>query len=601
MYKSDYRKIGLVGEGQFGKVYGAINRQTGELVALKELNRHKISTKQFLREIRILLRTQHPNVLSFYGIEHEQQKRYLITEYCNAGTLRDLLNREQFSLSLKCKLRIIADVLQGLKYIHQEDIIHRDLKPENILLCLTNKGWFPKISDFGVAKIQSEDKDYNASAMGDTGSPAYMAPEQFYGKYSPQSDIYAIGIILFELLTGDRPFLGTPAEIMTGHLNQSPQFPDNIPDILKTIIQKALEKLPINRFRTAEEMRSEIIQATIKLSQGNESLFAQIPYQAIDYQLIANEELKSKINNLAIHNFYLYQTSPQQLIVEKINFDPETQNITYQSKNTYELPSEIIDLQLVAHGCTVIVCDNSGSNHYSLWHIDEKPHKLIEWDSDFFAYAVSNNLSWLAINKSQNNEHGFELFNLQKSTSITPLIEDFIPQQIINLNRNNGVVIYTQNNLDNEETYFRFFNRRGDWYNTYSIDSCIDKVIYHPSSKSIFLTKEKQTNYLLLINFIPFTIRRLALNFTADFYLASQQGFICASEEGRIAFLDLSGDYLGEINIQENIIAIAVFEDDKFIVIVEKEGQRIRQVYQVNLPPQQDVDFEQNFLTNEEN
>ncbi len=340
--KSSYRKIGLIGEGQFGKVYSAINRYTGELLALKELNPQEISTKQFLKEIRILLKIQHPYVLRFYGIEHDKNKRYLITEYCEGGTLRDLLNQDQI-LSIEYKLSIIINILEGLNYIHQQDIIHRDLKPENILLSVKNQGWLPKISDFGVAKVREEELDYNSSTMGDTGSPAYMSPEQFYGKYSHQSDIYAMGIILLELLIGHRPFIGSPSEIMLGHLNQVPTIPETIPDFLQVIILKALEKLPARRFRTAQEMRTEILNATLNLSASNNSFFDRIPYKLLDFDLIDNQEIDENINCLVLNDSYIYEVTTKDLIINLFNFDLETKKIIIETQNLCSLDSEIID------------------------------------------------------------------------------------------------------------------------------------------------------------------------------------------------------------------------------------------------------------------
>ena len=131
--KSDYRRVGLVGQGQFGKVYGGINRYTGELVALKELNADEISTRQFLSEVNILLTLQHPHIVSCLGVEYQNQKRYLMSEYCDGGTLRTFID-QKFDLSIEQKLKLIIDILNGLDYIHNNDIIHRDLKPDNILL-----------------------------------------------------------------------------------------------------------------------------------------------------------------------------------------------------------------------------------------------------------------------------------------------------------------------------------------------------------------------------------------------------------------------------------------------------------------------------------
>ncbi len=171
-------------------------------------------------------------------------------------------------------------------------------------------------------------------------------------------------------------------------------------------------------------------------------------------------------------------------------------------------------------------------NQYFLYYFDSQFHPLIHWKTDTCVYALSKNLTWLALN----NSHGFELISLIHNLSIKQLIIDFIPEQIISLDEDHGVVIYKQNNLNFQETYFRFFNRRGNWYDTYIVSSSLHKVIHHPALNNTFLAREKCTNNLLLINFNPFYISRIPLNFRADYYLAAENSFICASEQGEIAF-----------------------------------------------------------------
>ena len=256
--------LSLAGEGQFGKVYSAIHRQTGELFALKQLDAQKFSTKKFLRETRILLSLDHENIIRCQGLEHSKKHRFLVTEYCDSGTLRDFID-SSISLNIEQKLKIIVDILSGLSSVHLKGIIHRDLKPENILLTVSPNGWVAKISDFGVAKIESEDKGNDTNSLGDTGSPAYMAPEQFYGKYSYSSDIYGMGIVLYELLTGKRPFSGSPKEIMIGHLNYLPDIPSDLPPLLQDTLKMALAKLPSHRFRTAKEMKAQILRCLLAL------------------------------------------------------------------------------------------------------------------------------------------------------------------------------------------------------------------------------------------------------------------------------------------------------------------------------------------------
>lgn len=265
---SKYRILRLVGQGQFGRVFCAIHRKTGRLVALKELDRQRLSTHNFLRELRFLLSLQHPNIVTCQALEYSQTGRYLVMDYCQAGTLRNLMQSEP-QLSLVQQLKLIADVLAGLEHAHNRGIVHCDIKPENILLSLDTTGWIARISDFGIARLSQEDY---SSDLGFTGSPAYMAPERFYGKYSPSSDLYAIGVLLFELAVGHRPFSGLPGELMSAHLNQPVKVPDTVPFLLRSTISTALQKLPARRFASATEMLK-----SIRLAAEVESLSCHTP------------------------------------------------------------------------------------------------------------------------------------------------------------------------------------------------------------------------------------------------------------------------------------------------------------------------------------
>ncbi|HHP7246221.1 MAG TPA: serine/threonine-protein kinase [Elainellaceae cyanobacterium] len=252
--QSNYHLLGLVGQGQFGRVFCAIHRKTGRLVALKSLDHQRFPTHQFLRELRFLLSLQHPNIVTCHALEHTYAGRYLVMDYCEGGTLRSLIS-ENDPLNLHQIIRLISDILMGLEHAHNRRIIHCDVKPENILLSVQSEGWLARISDFGIARLCQDLSDKEA---GNTGSPAYMAPERFYGQYSITSDLYAVGILLFELIAGYRPFSGTPSELMSAHLNQVIKFPDVIPVALRPILHISLQKLSARRFRSAADMLSMI-------------------------------------------------------------------------------------------------------------------------------------------------------------------------------------------------------------------------------------------------------------------------------------------------------------------------------------------------------
>lgn len=254
LQRSKYRILGLVEQGQFGRVFCAIHQETGRLVALKELDRQRLPTQNFLRELRFLLSLQHPNIVTFQAIEYTQTRRYLVMDYCEGGTLRNLI-QPKVQLSLIQSLKLIADVLEGLEHAHNRGIVHCDIKPENILLSWDTTGWIARISDFGIARLSQE---VYSSDLGFTGSPAYMAPERFYGKYSPSSDLYAVGVLLFKLAVGYRPFSGLPGALMSAHLNQRVRVPDTVPFLLQSTISTALQKLPARRFASATEMLEQI-------------------------------------------------------------------------------------------------------------------------------------------------------------------------------------------------------------------------------------------------------------------------------------------------------------------------------------------------------
>jgi serine/threonine protein kinase len=262
--RSKYRILGLVGQGQFGRVYCAVNRQTGQLVALKSLEHQRFPTHKFLRELRFLLSLQHPNIVTCQALEHTATGRYLVMDYCEGGTLRSLMSDRQH-LTLRQRLKLIIDTLQGLDHAHSREIIHCDIKPENILLNLQPTGWTARISDFGIARLNQE---VGAQGLGNTGSPAYMAPERFYGQYPLSSDLYAVGILLFELLVGHRPFSGTPGELMFAHLNCPVKIPDTIPKAWQSIILMALQKLSARRFQSAGAMLTAIREVATQEDLG---------------------------------------------------------------------------------------------------------------------------------------------------------------------------------------------------------------------------------------------------------------------------------------------------------------------------------------------
>jgi serine/threonine protein kinase len=217
-----------------------------------------------LRELRFLLSLEHPNIANCTALEQSATGRQLVLDYCEAGTLRQLMEQSA-PVSLAEILTWVAQVLEALDHAHSQGIVHCDIKPENILLGIVPGAWQVKISDFGIARLSQELRTQGIS--GATGSPAYMAPERFYHQYSAASDLYAVGVILFELVMGERPFTGTPKPAHGGpsQSNFIP-IPEDLPDPLQDFLRKALQKLVARRYRTAVAMKTALATLRDSLS-----------------------------------------------------------------------------------------------------------------------------------------------------------------------------------------------------------------------------------------------------------------------------------------------------------------------------------------------
>jgi len=200
-----YRILELIGRGGMATVYKAYQPGTERLVALKVLLNHlvqdSLAIQRFQQEARIIAGLEHRNIVPVYDSGQQDGTLYLVMRYMRAGTVQDIIARGP--LPLRDALSIISDVAAALDYAHALGIIHRDIKPNNILV--DNEG-HAYLTDFGLAKVLgATDEMTNTSMM--MGTPAYMAPEQALGRpVTPQTDIYALGAMLYEMLTGKPPF-----------------------------------------------------------------------------------------------------------------------------------------------------------------------------------------------------------------------------------------------------------------------------------------------------------------------------------------------------------------------------------------------------------
>ncbi|MBL8151488.1 MAG: SUMF1/EgtB/PvdO family nonheme iron enzyme [Blastocatellia bacterium] len=264
-----YKLVRQLGRGAFGVVWLA-ERQTRlatTQVALKLITEEQPDIEALSQESQIWAKaTGHPNILPI--IEAEIYGEYIViaSEYAPDGSLGEWLKKNGGRApSVQHALRTVTGILKGLDHLHSRRIIHRDLKPDNILL----QGDNPRLADFGLARIL---KNSLAQSTMASGTPAYMSPEAFKGKKTEQSDIWAVGVILHQLLTGRLPFKATDiAELMYAIINSPIEsMPDYIPEELKQILVRALDKDPAKRFQSAGEM----LGAIARIGKVPDSIFS---------------------------------------------------------------------------------------------------------------------------------------------------------------------------------------------------------------------------------------------------------------------------------------------------------------------------------------
>lgn len=267
-----YELVERIGGGGMADVYRA--KQTtafGREVAVKVIrsgfSEDQMFRERFLREAQAIAKLSHPNILPLIEFGQEGDILYLVMPYAPGGTLRDLIARINGPLSLKDATEIFTQLCDAVQYAHEQGIVHRDIKPQNILI---QRGKHLLLADFGIARDTSDTKLTSTGAG--IGSVEYMAPEQAMGRSDTRSDLYSLGIVLYQMLTGRVPFGGnTPFEIMMKQANE-PLTPARslnpaLPREIDNILTMALAKDPNKRFQSAAVM----LRAVQNLQQGGRS------------------------------------------------------------------------------------------------------------------------------------------------------------------------------------------------------------------------------------------------------------------------------------------------------------------------------------------
>ena len=264
-----YHILELVGEGAMGVVYKAKDSVLDRTVAVKVMNdaiaRHEELRQRFLREAQAAASLQHPNVVSIYDLGEVDGHLYIAMEFVQGADLETLIQNGE-PLSLQEKLDIVIDVLSGLTFAHKRGIVHRDIKPANIRIAEDGRA---KLMDFGVAHLTSSKLTSTGASL---GTPVYMSPEQITGgKATPATDVFAVGAVLYELLTGAKPFdaptlQGLFYKILTDKPKPVRELMPGLPTALDHIVEKAMAKEVPQRYQNALDMANDLSGVRAMLS-----------------------------------------------------------------------------------------------------------------------------------------------------------------------------------------------------------------------------------------------------------------------------------------------------------------------------------------------
>lgn len=264
-----YILVQRIGRGGFGEVWLAERKSkfVTTKVAVKLPLDEQVDADAIRQEATLWEQASgHPNVLPIIDADEYDGQIVIVSEYTPDGSLEDLLKKNGGSLPIKQAVEMAIGILSGLDFLHSRNIIHRDIKPANILL----QGETPRLADFGISRLMRT----NSLSVNITGTPYYMAPEAFDRKRNVQTDVWSIGVVLYQMLKGELPFSAENiTDLLSIIVREEPQpLPDTVPPQLQKIVSKALAKNPTQRYKAAREMRQDLANFLVRISQKDTEL-----------------------------------------------------------------------------------------------------------------------------------------------------------------------------------------------------------------------------------------------------------------------------------------------------------------------------------------
>lgn len=263
-----YQIVEVIGRGAMGVIYKALDPNIRRTVAIKTIRKELIEDERaqsmlarFRNEAQAAGRLSHPGIVAVYDYGEETALSYIAMEYIEGNSLREYFNRDT-RFGDRDAVSIMAQLLDALAYAHEQGVWHRDIKPANLIIMNSGK---LKLADFGIARIDSSNLTQIGAVM---GTPGYMAPEQYAGaEVDWRADLFSAGVVLYQLLTGVKPFAGSAESVAYKVCHQDVQPPSQLelsPRVSATydrVVARAMSKKPAERFQTAQEFRSALLDA----------------------------------------------------------------------------------------------------------------------------------------------------------------------------------------------------------------------------------------------------------------------------------------------------------------------------------------------------